>query len=664
MAGKNFFSKILAVSFLALISVCHAQASLNAEPEIIEEEPVLEFPDIDEIEQRLKNSVKFVEDPKLIETAGLMFDGEWDCFERNFVHPSLFYPVNYIDVGKQVLLPYFFDSNTHYGTFHYRVEGLYPEHKYGMILYQTFYSAAVFYCNGIEVASIGKVSRFQHGYKPAQRTRIVELKSDAEGIIDITVHISDYKMGKTGFAICPRMTSLPRLERMLFLNFACDIFIVGLMLCLFFYNLMIFIVNRKHYVYMFLSLISICIAICCLSSGFSILNYVFPDLSYGIEQRLGFVFGTLLVLLYFCYICGLYNFQIKRYLFIVIIQVLLILGSLFCPIRYIFSVFPFFAGFYIIFMIFVLTLIVRRIRKNSKIYLMNVPIIIAAILAGLYDLVLTPGFSFDMIKHFWIKLVVISFAIIQSAVIAFRRTYLYNKIRNISARIQDSNESAYRFLPREVLEILHVPVLSNFKLGKAQEIDAMILYANIHSFYSIAENLTGEETFKLLNAYYQTIVPIIRSYGGIIGKYLGDSITAFFPKKDDSVCRCAIRIQMELRSLRRNFRKNGLPDIFTGIGIHSGTIAVGLMGTDNRIDIGILSDSIRHAIDVEAQNKKFNADILVSEEAIPTCRSFTDCLFDGHTVYIRGQLEIVYSVLITKPIEDMSLPILDEGGVL
>ena len=143
-----------------------------------------------------------------------------------------------------------------------------------------------------------------------------------------------------------------------------------------------------------------------------------------------------------------------------------------------------------------------------------------------------------------------------------------------------------------------------------------VLSADIRNFTATSEKLEGIQVFDMLNSYLGRIAPLIRKYGGLIEKYLGDGIIAIFPESAQSALNCALEMQEEMIELRREFEARQMPAIKIGIGIHYGNVVIGTGGDQERMTEISLSQDIDIAIKTEAATKIYHRPILVTKETL------------------------------------------------
>jgi adenylate cyclase len=160
--------------------------------------------------------------------------------------------------------------------------------------------------------------------------------------------------------------------------------------------------------------------------------------------------------------------------------------------------------------------------------------------------------------------------------------------------------------------------------GEKKYLTAM--FTDVRGFSSISEKLDPTDLVKLLNAYLTEMSNIILELKGTIDKYEGDAIIAFFgapvPFNDHPAraCLSAVRMKKMERYLNDHFTNDKLsPEpVFTRIGINTGEMVVGNMGTSQKMDYTIMGNSVNLASRLESVNKQYGTWILISEETYNT----------------------------------------------
>jgi two-component system sensor histidine kinase ChiS len=172
------------------------------------------------------------------------------------------------------------------------------------------------------------------------------------------------------------------------------------------------------------------------------------------------------------------------------------------------------------------------------------------------------------------------------------------------------------FIPREFLAILNKKSVAELKLGDHIKQEMTIFFSDIRRFTDLSENLTPEESFAFINSYLSRIVPEITKTGGFVDKYIGDAILALFPQVNgpDMAVRTAIAIQERILESNIHRAKCGYRPLAMGIGIHTGTLMLGVVGTKDRMQNTVISDAVNLASRVESLTKAFQVSLAISEE--------------------------------------------------
>jgi adenylate cyclase len=167
-------------------------------------------------------------------------------------------------------------------------------------------------------------------------------------------------------------------------------------------------------------------------------------------------------------------------------------------------------------------------------------------------------------------------------------------------------------------------VLCNPQLIKpgGQKRHVTVFFADIAGFTSIAERVSPEKIAWILHTILNALTEIIIERKGVIDKYIGDCIMAFWgapvSAKEDEMhaCSAALNCIISLAEINRRFREQGLSEIAIRIGLHSGDAIVGNLGSDRLFDYTVVGDTVNLASRLESANKLFKTGIIVSEETL------------------------------------------------
>ena len=175
--------------------------------------------------------------------------------------------------------------------------------------------------------------------------------------------------------------------------------------------------------------------------------------------------------------------------------------------------------------------------------------------------------------------------------------------------------------------------------------DLTVLFSDIRGFTTISESLDPHELSAYINEYLTTMSLIIRNNHGTLDKYIGDAIMAFWgaPVADPAHHRngviTALQMQEKATALNEEFRKRGWPEIKIGVGLNSGVMSVGDMGSKVRKAYTVMGDPVNLGSRLEGITKQYGVGILVGES---TKRAVTDIVFrEVDRVRVKGKEEPV-----------------------
>ncbi|MDY7028721.1 MAG: adenylate/guanylate cyclase domain-containing protein [Spirochaetota bacterium] len=179
------------------------------------------------------------------------------------------------------------------------------------------------------------------------------------------------------------------------------------------------------------------------------------------------------------------------------------------------------------------------------------------------------------------------------------------KIRNIFQK----------YVPIDVID----QVFSNPEsLLKGDNRQLAVLFSDIRGFTTIAETLPPEKIVESLNSYFSSMVDIIMNRSGIVDKYIGDAIMAFFgaPVRHDDDPEEAVLAGLDmldaLEAFNRSQAEHEAPQFRIGIGINFGTVTIGNIGSEKKMDYTVIGDMVNLASRLEGLTKVYHQPLLIS----------------------------------------------------
>jgi adenylate cyclase len=197
---------------------------------------------------------------------------------------------------------------------------------------------------------------------------------------------------------------------------------------------------------------------------------------------------------------------------------------------------------------------------------------------------------------------------------------------NVAERRRRFIKRAFEFYmnPAVVDQIAKNPEM--LELG-GKEMDLTAFFSDVASFTTISEQLTPHQLVELLNEYLTAMTDIVLSYNGLLDKYEGDAIMAVFgapihyPDHATRACYVALDMQAELSRLREKWKQEGKPQLHARVGINSGNMVVGNMGSKTRFDYTVMGDSVNLASRLEGVNKQYSTSVMISEFTYALCKN-------------------------------------------
>jgi class 3 adenylate cyclase len=207
---------------------------------------------------------------------------------------------------------------------------------------------------------------------------------------------------------------------------------------------------------------------------------------------------------------------------------------------------------------------------------------------------------------------------------AIESAMLYEKnIREVREReeaILRIHEVTKKFVPHEFIRSLGKETLADVKLGDQAEKIVTVLFTDIRDFTTLSEKMTPEENFHFVSSFNARLGPVIRSHRGFINQYLGDSIMAIFPEDPSDALQAAIGMQKAVQELNGERDLVGLEPIRAGIGMHTGSLIMGITGDEYRMDAATISDTVNTAARIESLTKFYRSPLLLSDATLQYIR--------------------------------------------
>jgi len=507
--------------------------------------------------------------------------------------------------------------------------------KYWALSFKKIISAAEIYWDGKLLVRYGTVGKSKETEKPGRSNYLflIPNHSRASGLHLISIRVSNYHTYSGGIIRVPSFGSYKQLFGLHEKRIGWMHILIGLFILSGIYNLVFYFFNRNRKEYILIALL------CLAESYFVVLTEMGGLLEVDIEYRFGLVQIFLIVISIL-----LYLFLTKQFEFSNRILNIIVLGI---------------SG------ILILSLVLPNDLSNSElltegrmrwvqiIELIGIIIIFWAvgkrkvgsllIAFGVLPFALGNINSIRTLDDMWLHGGFGVFTVMMTIGLAV-------KMRSLELEIHQTLDVFRRFVPDPILEKIANKGLRSIKLGGAEENIATVLFADIRGFTTIAEDLTPNETLNYLNEFMTCMQPEIVKKGGFINQYVGDEIMAIFHNEGhaEAAIDTAIEMLNVLKEQNPKQTAKGNPEIKIGIGINTGKVIWGTIGSESRMESAVIGDTVNLASRMQSLNKEYKTQILISDSTYADLRNVNKFnIKEVDTVKVKGKTQptTVYEIL-------------------
>jgi class 3 adenylate cyclase len=206
----------------------------------------------------------------------------------------------------------------------------------------------------------------------------------------------------------------------------------------------------------------------------------------------------------------------------------------------------------------------------------------------------------------------------------------HDKIRSLVDKVARHNEFIRKVFGRYLTEEIAEKLLDSpegLKLGGERR-EITMLMADIRGFSTIASGLDAEDVVTLVNNFLARMTEVVIRYGGTIDEFIGDAILVLFGAPNvvnnhaEKAVACAIEMQHAMAEVNQLNRSSGLAEVATGIGVHTGEVIVGSIGSEARAKYGVVGHNVNYVSRVESFTK--GGQILISERVLECCEGILE----------------------------------------
>lgn len=182
----------------------------------------------------------------------------------------------------------------------------------------------------------------------------------------------------------------------------------------------------------------------------------------------------------------------------------------------------------------------------------------------------------------------------------------------------------YRYMTPGVAE--RVMALGDDVLMRGERREVTVLFSDIRGYTTLTENLEADKVVEMLNAYFETMVEAVFNYEGTLDKFIGDAIMAVYgaPLPLPNHAWAAVQSALDMRQRLKRFNEERVnknqPEIKIGIGISSGEVVSGNIGSQRKMEYTVIGDGVNLSARLEGVTKEYGCDIVLSEHTYNLCR--------------------------------------------
>lgn len=291
----------------------------------------------------------------------------------------------------------------------------------------------------------------------------------------------------------------------------------------------------------------------------------------------------------------------------------------------------------------------------AGIFLLFTPLMIfsSAVVSGLGMVIFIAAYYF-FDKYFWFgrgEWVYIGMPMIQILAL-YVSTTLYKYVTEEREKKKVKGAFSMYLSPDVISQVLDDP--DALKLGGEKK-ELTVFFSDVRSFTTISESLSPEKLCELMNDYFTPMTAIILRSGGVLDKYIGDAVMAFWGAPipvaghAEVAAQSAIQMLFALDKLKADLKAKGFPTIDIGIGLNTGSMSVGNMGSNERFCYTVMGDAVNLGARLEGLTKEYGIKIMISEFTRAQLKRPDLFVRDLDDIRVKGKLEPVKVFELMRP---------------
>jgi signal transduction histidine kinase/ActR/RegA family two-component response regulator len=214
------------------------------------------------------------------------------------------------------------------------------------------------------------------------------------------------------------------------------------------------------------------------------------------------------------------------------------------------------------------------------------------------------------------------------------------------------NAAIGQFVPYPFLQLLGRDSITDVRLGDSVARPMSVLFANMRAFTRLTEQMSTAETFRFINEYLGLLAPAVGRHGGFVDKYIGDAIMAIFDEGADAAVRAGLDMNLALDELNARRQRAGQAPIRIGVGVNTGELVLGTVGTAARMDTTVISEAVNVAARMQTLTRRYDTQLLVTEgtmAALADPSAYAHRILDQVTLPGRADALAVFEIYASDP---------------
>ncbi|MGP1576795.1 MAG: adenylate/guanylate cyclase domain-containing protein [Treponema sp.] len=561
----------------------------------------------------------------------------WAYAQGEFISPAL--PIELYDRFERITqswtqytLP---QPKYGYATYAIRVRGFDPEKVYALYFTRTS-SAFTAFVNRRPFYSCGVPGRNfnEEQFDRSAHTVILPLKNETEA--NIVLHISNFNDRNPGvespfyIGLYDTVQRRHTVEKLI----TSGIFALLLSMSAFFISLFLF--YKKEHATCLFGILCFIFALRTICYNNFLIKDIFPALSGRIMFRLGYFTFPLAVIFMFSFIFNLFFDSSTRFLkfLLLLFAPLLIYSVLTLSAPFYFFTYPLPAvqAYTLLLALIAIGIVIRAIIMKKHLAILFCCAFICFIGTGIIDMLISNNIiRAPFISHFAILflLMPMGFIVISHFSKAFKT------LHKMTEHIEAANVSFQRFFPNEFMQFLHKKNIMSIKLGDTMYKDMFIAFVHIDTHTDLATAAARQELLMVYNDVIRSSYPLIKKYKGFIDKYLADGMMLLFYGSAEETVNCILEITALIKTINIHRTAKKLCPITNSAGIHYGSVMMGTIGEEERMDTTVISDAVNIASRLNSYAAQQDMSMLITESLR---QQISDQYWRTHTCFYHGRI--------------------------